>query len=290
MAIARLTHLKISIPSSGAPPGQVPAECFPGGTPLVPQPRRRHVSFADEVTMLGEEDSPECSQVVLPLILPVMVEEVVVILETECGEEPSLILPVVEELNSGTPVAARIDMVPSTMGSGLPPPPGFSPFIWPVDDGGMDVDDLCAQIGGDCSLILSPISRESSDLSDSPEVGVLISPLEDSSSEVTPAVGYPRLPLPSVDNSLIPDLVWVPALPQSTGQYVDRASVAAGSGGSVPREAFTGVYPFIGARVRLQEHYISRVGQCSAGGGSWFSPAPPAIRRVDRGPTVSRTY
>ena len=34
MAIARLTHLKISIPSSGAPPGQVPAECFPGGRPL----------------------------------------------------------------------------------------------------------------------------------------------------------------------------------------------------------------------------------------------------------------
>ena len=31
MAIARLAHLKISIPSSGAPPGQVPAECFPGG-------------------------------------------------------------------------------------------------------------------------------------------------------------------------------------------------------------------------------------------------------------------
>ena len=31
MAIARLTHLKISIPSSGAPPGQVPAECFPEG-------------------------------------------------------------------------------------------------------------------------------------------------------------------------------------------------------------------------------------------------------------------
>ena len=34
MAIARLTHLKISIPSLGAPAGQVPAECFPGGRPL----------------------------------------------------------------------------------------------------------------------------------------------------------------------------------------------------------------------------------------------------------------
>ena len=51
---------------------------------------------------------------------------------------------------------------------------------------------------------------------------MLISPSADSSSEVTPAVGYARLPLPSVDNSLVPDLVWVPALPQSTGPYVDR--------------------------------------------------------------------
>ena len=33
MAIARLTHLRISIPASGAPPGQIPADCFPGGAP-----------------------------------------------------------------------------------------------------------------------------------------------------------------------------------------------------------------------------------------------------------------
>ena len=32
---------------------------------------------------------------------------------------------------------------------------------------------------------------------------------------------YARLPLPSVDNRLIPDLVWVSALLQSTGPYVD---------------------------------------------------------------------
>ena len=73
MAIARLTYLKISIPSSGAPLGQVPAECFlggggghpfgggglrgGGGTPLVPASPRHQVSFTDEVTMLGEEDS-----------------------------------------------------------------------------------------------------------------------------------------------------------------------------------------------------------------------------------------
>ena len=95
MAIARLTHLRIWIPSSGAPPGQVPAECFPGETAPVIQPRRRRVSFADGATVLGEEDSPECSQLVPPLILPVVEEAVLV---SEAGV-PSLILPVVEELN-----------------------------------------------------------------------------------------------------------------------------------------------------------------------------------------------
>ena len=49
MAIARLTHLRISIPSSGAP---------------VSQSRRLRVSFAHEVTMLSAEDSPEFSQLV----------------------------------------------------------------------------------------------------------------------------------------------------------------------------------------------------------------------------------
>ena len=80
-------------------------------------------------------------------------------------------------------------------------------------------------MSGDCSLTLSPIGRVLSDVSDaagSPEEGVLISPSADSSSEVTPAVGYARLPLPSVDNSLVPDLVWVPALPQSTGPHADH--------------------------------------------------------------------
>ena len=44
MAIARLTHLRISVPSSGAPPGQVPAECFPEETAPASQSRRRRVS------------------------------------------------------------------------------------------------------------------------------------------------------------------------------------------------------------------------------------------------------
>ena len=51
MAIARLTHLRISIPTSGAPPGHVPADCFPGGAPRRNRPGSLRVSFADDVTM-----------------------------------------------------------------------------------------------------------------------------------------------------------------------------------------------------------------------------------------------
>ena len=93
----------------------------------------------------------------------------------------------ITNLAGGGGVQQQVNLVPFAMGSGLPPPPGFSPFVWPVDDGGMDVDDLCVQISGDCSLTLSPIGRVSSDVSDtagSPDEGVLISPSADSSSEV----------------------------------------------------------------------------------------------------------
>ena len=52
MAIARLTHLRLSIPLSGALLGKVPESCFPGVETPVAQPRPRRVSFADEVTTL----------------------------------------------------------------------------------------------------------------------------------------------------------------------------------------------------------------------------------------------
>ena len=222
MAIARLTHLRISIPSSGALPGQVPAECFPEETAPIAQSRCRRVSFAEEVTMLSADASPESSQLIPPLILPVVVEEVA--LDSETGEPP-LILPVVEELVDDTPVADLFGVKTPAPESGVQPPPGFLPFLFPENDGGMDADDICARFGGVTSLALSPISRESSDIPhapDVPPVGALCPPSQDSSSEVIPAVGYARLPLPSVDNSVMPELVWVPALPQPKGWAADR--------------------------------------------------------------------
>ena len=51
MAIAQLkrAHLHISIPASGAAPGQVPEQCFPGGTPSQGLMDPCRVSFASDV-------------------------------------------------------------------------------------------------------------------------------------------------------------------------------------------------------------------------------------------------
>ena len=279
MAITRLTHLRISISSSGAPPGQVPPECFPGKTAPVQQCRRR-VSFADEIIILDAEDTPEDPQLVPPLILPVIVKEMEVLI-SETGVPP-LTLPVVEDISYDTPASEMVPMTTTPPESSLPPPPGFAPFVFPENDGGMDFEDMCTLFSGDSSLTLSPISRGSSDISntpDVPEVGAWCPLLKDRSSVELPAVGYARLPLPSVDNSLMPELVWVPALPQPTGRIVEgEVSVAVGPGGPVPCGEVAGVYPFIGSGLRLQEHYLPCVRLCRTGGGLRPSPEPPAIR------------
>ena len=89
----------------------------------------------------------------------------------------------------------------------------------------MDADDICARFGGLTSLTFAQIGLESSDISDEtdvPEAGVSRPPSLDSSSEVIPMVGYTHMPLPSVDNSVMPELVWMPPVPQPTVRAVDR--------------------------------------------------------------------
>ena len=44
----------------------------------------------------------------------------------------------------------------------------------------------------------------------------------DSSSEAIPTVGYAHMPLPSVDNSVMPELVWMPPVPRPAVRAVDR--------------------------------------------------------------------
>ena len=56
MAITRLTHLRLSIPLSGAPPGKVPESCYPEAESAVAKPLPRCVSFAEDVDMLSTRD------------------------------------------------------------------------------------------------------------------------------------------------------------------------------------------------------------------------------------------
>ena len=159
------------------------------------------------------------------LILPVMMEEAAVVSTT--GATP-LIMPVVEEIENDSPAAELVEIQTTTPKSGVLPPPGFPPFLFPENDGGMDVDDICARFGGLTSLTFAQICTDETDV---PEAGVSCPPSLDSSSEVIPTVSYARMPLPSVDNGIMPELVWMPALPQPT----ERGGGRGGGGGGHTR-------------------------------------------------------
>ena len=149
MAIARLTHLRISFPSSGSGAAGV----FPGEDGSRPAVSLPHVVCV----ILEAEDTPEDTQSVPPLILPVVVEETeVLILETGV---PPLTLPVVEDIYYDTPASEMVPMMTTPPESSLPPPPRFAPFVFPENDVGMDLEDLCTLFIGDSSLTLSPMSR-----------------------------------------------------------------------------------------------------------------------------------
>ena len=105
MAIAQLTQLKISIPESGAPPGQVPADCFPGGTPSQKLTSSRHVSFSSS----GVQE----------------------LLRSAVAEEDEM-----DTVGRGT--TDTMDTPPTI----IPPPPGFSQFSWTYQDWSVG-DELC---------------------------------------------------------------------------------------------------------------------------------------------------
>ena len=73
MAIAHLTHLRLSIPLSGAPPGKVPESCFPNAETAVAQPPPCHMSFTEDAnTLCTEDDSSVLSHISPPLTKPVV--------------------------------------------------------------------------------------------------------------------------------------------------------------------------------------------------------------------------
>ena len=58
MVIAKLTHLRIAIPSSGSPPGEVPNDCFPKMDELGVIKKTKRVSFAPVCQTSTEEVEP----------------------------------------------------------------------------------------------------------------------------------------------------------------------------------------------------------------------------------------
>ena len=87
------------------------------------------------------------------------------------------------------------------------------------------MDEICARLG-ECATETSqetnPGLPDIPEESEAPEVVVPRPPSPSIISEVRPAVGYACVPLPSANNSAIPELVRMPAFPQTTGRTLDR--------------------------------------------------------------------
>ena len=153
-AIAQLTHLHISIPASGAPPGEVPEECFPRGMPSRGLMDHRHVLFTSGVTVLGGEPplKPSPDIQIHDPVCPDITEE----------ED-------MDSMNAVTDVPIPV----------LRPQPEFRQFSWPREEWGPDGDpslfDFSKELPGWCpcgygrqsmdppSLPISPILRTSLD-------------------------------------------------------------------------------------------------------------------------------
>ena len=104
MAIAQLTQLRISIPSSGAPPGEVPADYFPGADSSAVKIARRRVTFA-------------------PDILTSMEDTLLQWTDTDCSPADSGATDTDAETIPAAP--------PVTSDTTVSPPPGFPQFQWP---------------------------------------------------------------------------------------------------------------------------------------------------------------
>ena len=141
----------------GVLPGLVPANCFPGGVPSQDLPSSRRVSFAEEVTVLGDASPPSCSPVGGSAVT-----------EDDVVAEDDMVTTTGESVSG-----------PDTPPPIIPPPPGFSTFSWPYDDwsvnNGQSLFTFTKNLSGGVpdipvgrpvvvpSLPLSPIAPDSAD-------------------------------------------------------------------------------------------------------------------------------
>ena len=113
IAIARLTHLRISVPSSGASPGKVPNDCFPEtDIPAVTTTSKR-VTFAPLIQTTMEVTDPQMTDIDSP-----PADECTVTMNTESG-------------------TTKLPMIPEMT---IAPPPGFPQLRWPQTDWSQEGD------------------------------------------------------------------------------------------------------------------------------------------------------
>ena len=206
MAITRLTHLRISIPASGASSGQVPTDCFLGGAPRRSRPGSLRVTFADDVSMPAVGSPTVCSPVLdepAPLVFPIVVKDVVI-----------------PEGETYGPADVVLDAIP--------PPAGFPPFSWPIASECVAVERFGSSLSDGAlpdGLVSNPdveppfslIAQDQVSASaDSPDDVLLISPLVDVATDSVPDVTRPVAPSPPVEQLFAQDRLWAPvAVPVS---------------------------------------------------------------------------
>ena len=272
MAIAQLTNLHISIPKSGAPPGEVPVKCFPPSVSSQGLMDPRRVSFVIGVTVLGDDPildrSPDIQ--IHPPVCPDVVE--------------------VEEMDSVEEVLDKPVPV-------IRPPPGFQSFSWPREewsmDGGASLFDFSRELPGwlsggyddqsvdPPSLPISLVLRDSLDDSVAANVG---SSREDSNTISEDVVAAPTVmkTLP-VETDSGPDAMMVLSSPEAPGPFFGVAggrgrrytklsdwaceatfsrfcsSLEVGSGGPLPCRTFTLIDPLLGCR-KVAAFVVSKPG------------------------------
>ena len=245
MAIAQLTDLHISIPKSGAPPGEVPEECFPPSvSSRVRRMDPRRVSFATGVTVLGDEPDIQ--------IHPPVCQDVVEAEEMDSVEEV---------LDEPAPV--------------IQPPPGFQRFSWPREEwgtnGGVSLFDFSRELHGwlsgqydtqsvdSPSLPISPVLRDNLDTSVAANVG--------SSREDSNAISDDVVAAPTVMRTLLfetdsgPKAMMVLSSPDAPGPFSESPAdmvadipdyltgpVSQRSPGVVPRWRLAREGPFLAER------------------------------------------
>ena len=163
------------------------------------------------------------------------------------------------------------------------PPPGFPPFLFPENDGGMDADGICARFGDLASLTFAHIGRESPDIPDERD-----EPVAGVRSDLRSTVRRRRyrrwvtLTCPYRRWTIVLCRNWCGCLlflDRQYGRWIEKLQYLGGGWpGRVRSSRKDRRSLSVLSGVCLQEHLIPCFGLCGAGGRVRTSPEPSAIR------------